>query len=123
MNQAQVILDAAGQPVFVVIPWDEFQRMTDKVPEASLSDLELYDLALDESEESFPAEVVDRLLSGQNPVKVYRKHRNLTQAELATAIGINVSHLSQIETGKREASTKIIVALAQALDVAVDDLR
>ena len=123
MNQAQVILDAAGQPVFVVIPWDEFQRMTDKVPEASLSDLELYDLALDESEESFPAEVVDRLLSGQNPVKVYRKHRNLTQAELATAIGINVSHLSQIETGKREASTKTIVALAQALDVAVDDLR
>lgn len=123
MNQAQVIFDAAGQPVFVVIPWDEFQRMTDKVPEASLSDLELYDLALDESEESFPAEVVDRLLSGQNPVKVYRKHRNLTQAELATAIGINVSHLSQIETGKREASTKTIVALAQALDVAVDDLR
>ena len=107
----------------MVIPWDEFQRMTDKVPEASLSDLELYDLALDESEESFPAEVVDRLLSGQNPVKVYRKHRNLTQAELATAIGINVSHLSQIETGKREASTKTIVALAQALDVAVDDLR
>lgn len=122
MNQHQIIFDAKGQPAFAVISWEEYERLTRIDFESSLSDLELYDLAQEESEESFPAEVVDRLLSGQNPVKVFRSHRNLTQAELANAIGINIKRLSQIETGKRAASTITIAALAHALDVAVDDL-
>ncbi len=122
MNQPQIIFDAKGNPAFAVVSWEEYERLTRIDSEASLSDGELYDLAREGSEESFPAEVVDRLLSGQNPVKVYRSHRNLTQAELAGAIGINTKHLSQIETGKRAASTRTIVALAIALDVNVDDL-
>ena len=90
--------------------------------QARLRDVELYDLAKEDGGESFPAELVDHLLAGHNPVKVYRSHRNLTQAQLAGATGIDVDYLSQIETGKVTGSTKVLTALAQALDIDVDDL-
>ena len=122
MNQPQVIFDATGQPAFAVIPWTEYERLAKEYPEALLSDEELYDHAKEEKGESFPIEVVDRLLAGQNPIKVYRSHRNMTQAELGTAASINAIHLSQIETGKRTPSTNTLVALAQALNITVDDL-
>ena len=87
-----------------------------------LTDEELYDRAEEEGGESFPIEVVDRLLAGQNPIQVYRSHRNMTQAELATAADIDAIYLSQLETGKRAGSTKTLAALAQALNITVDDL-
>ncbi len=90
--------------------------------EALLSDEELYDRAGGEGGESFPAEVVDRLLAGQNPIRVYRDHRGMTQGALAAAAGIHPVYLSQIETGKRTGSAKTLTAIAEALGVAVDEL-
>ena len=122
MNQPQIILDAAGQPAFAVIPWLEYERLANEDAEALLSDDELYDRAKAEAGESFPFEVADRLLAGQNPLRVYRSHRNMTQNQLAAAAGINAIYLSQIETGKRTGSAKTLAALAQALNITVDDL-
>ena len=123
MNQPQVIYDANGEPAFAVIPWEEYERLTREDPEALLSDVELYDKAKGKGSESFPAEVADRLLAGQNPVLVYRTYRHLTQAELAAAAGVDAIYLSQIETGTRTASTKALSALAKALNITPDDLQ
>ena len=82
----------------------------------------LYDTSRDEGGESFPIEIADRLLAGENPIGVYRNHRNLTQQELAAQAGINTAYLSQIETGRRTGSTRTVAAIAKALDVPVDDL-
>ena len=90
--------------------------------EALLSDEELYDRADVEGGESFPAEVVDRLLAGQNPIRVYRDHRGMTQGALAAAAGIHPVYLSQIETGKRTGSAKTLAVIAESLGVAVHDL-
>ena len=90
--------------------------------EALLSDEELYDRADAEGGESFPAEVVDRLLAGQNPIRVYRDHRGMTQGALAAAAGIHPVYLSQIETGRRTGSAKTLAAIAEALGVTVDEL-
>ena len=90
--------------------------------EALLSDEALYDRADAEGGESFPAEVVDRLLAGQNPIRVYRDHRGMTQGALAAAAGIHPVYLSQIETGKRTGSARTLVAIAKALGVTVHDL-
>ena len=122
MNQPQVILDTAGQPAFAVIPWLEYERLAKEDAEKLLSDEELYDRAKAEEDESFPIEVADRLLAGGNPVKAYRSHRNMTQSQLAAAAGINAIYLSQIERGKRTGSIKTLAAIAQALNIAVDDL-
>jgi DNA-binding XRE family transcriptional regulator len=121
MNKPQIILDDAGQPAFAVIPWREYERLASEDVEALLSDEELYDRAKAEEGESFPIEVADRLLAGENPIRVYRNHRRMTQNELAAA-SIHAVYLSQIETGKRTGSAKTLAAIAKALNVAVDDL-
>ncbi len=122
MTRPQIILDTSGRPAFAVIPWSDYEDLVDVDPDVLASDEELYDRAMAEGGESFPAEVVDRLLAEENPIKVYRNYRNLTQNELAAAVGINMGYLSQIETGRRGGSTKTLAALAKVLKVDVDDL-
>ncbi|MDJ0685379.1 MAG: helix-turn-helix transcriptional regulator [Alphaproteobacteria bacterium] len=134
MSKLQIIHGADGQPAFAVIPWPDYQRLaggaarSDAAPadaslaEAALSDEALYDLAIAANEETFPADVVDRLLAGERPLKVFREYRGMTQKALAAAVDINPIYLSQIETGKRTGSTKVLSALARALDLDLDDL-
>ena len=119
MSEPQVILDDAGRPAFAVIPWREYERLAGEEGDAALSDEALYERARAEGGESFPVELADRLLAGENPV---RAHRGMTRGELASAAGIHPVYLSQIETGKRAGSTRTLAALARALGVAVDGL-
>ena len=122
MNKHQIIVDEAGQPAYAVIPWPEYKRLVSADNDTTMTDEELYDLAKAAGDESFPAAVVDRLLAGESPIKVYRDHRGRTQKQLANAAGINAVYLSQIETGKRTGSAKTLASIAGALDVDVDDL-
>ena len=46
----------------------------------------------------------------------------MTQADLATRADISPMYLSQIETGNRGGSTKVIAAIATALHVGIGDL-
>ena len=73
-------------------------------------------------EELIPSEVVDRLLSGENRVRIWREHRGLTAKALAEAAGIAQPFLSQIETGKREGTVDTLRKIADALSVTLDDL-
>ncbi len=118
----QIIVDEAGKPAYAVIPWPEYERLMPEAADAALSDEALYDRAKEEEEELFPAAVLDRLLAGESPVRVYRKYRDLTQKQLAEAAGINAVYLSQIETGKRSGSLKTLAAIAKALSVEAGDL-
>jgi DNA-binding Xre family transcriptional regulator len=73
-------------------------------------------------EELVPSEVVDRLLAGDNPIRVWREHRGLSAKALAEESGIAPAFLSQIETGKREGAVETLKKIAAALRVKVDDL-
>lgn len=123
MTEPQIIRDNRGNPAFAVIPWQEYQHLKAGSADELPTDEELYDEAKSSAEESFPIEVADRLLAGENPIKVYRNLRGLTQTRLAAAANINVVYLSQIETGKRTGSIKTLAAIANALNVAVDEVR
>lgn len=68
-------------------------------------------------EETFPAEVVDRLLSGENPVRVLRSYRGMTLQQVADACGVTNAHISQIEKSKRSMSTDLLKRMAEALRV------
>ncbi|MCY4610436.1 MAG: helix-turn-helix transcriptional regulator [Gammaproteobacteria bacterium] len=122
MAKPQVILDDGGNPAFAIIPWEEYRRWSEENAEAELSDEELYDQAMAAEEESFPIGVADRLLAGENAVKVYRGYRGMTQRNLAEAAGINAVYLSQIERGKRTGSARTLAAIAGALGISVDSL-
>jgi len=73
-------------------------------------------------QESVPAEVVNRLVAGENPVKVWREHRGLSQRTLAMRTGLNFAYLSQIETGARKGPVETMKKLAEALDLELGDL-
>ena len=73
-------------------------------------------------EELIPAAVVDRLLSGESRVRVWREHRGLNAATLAEQAGLSQAFLSQIETGKRDGTIDTYRKIAAVLNVSLDDL-
>jgi ribosome-binding protein aMBF1 (putative translation factor) len=73
-------------------------------------------------QERVPIELVDRLLAGENSVKVWREYRGLSQRDLTARAGLNFAYLSQIETGARRGSIETIKKLAAALGVEFGDL-
>jgi DNA-binding XRE family transcriptional regulator len=114
------VLEKDGKEAFAVLPIDEYRALVQR-----LEDLEdAQDLRSYRSNpgESFPSEVVNRLLDGESPVKVWREYRRLTQGQLAEQTGVTVAHISQIESGKRECSVKLLRALARVLEVDADML-
>jgi DNA-binding XRE family transcriptional regulator len=122
MTKPQIIRGKDGKPAFAVVPWEDFARMAPLEADAYLTDEELYDRAKAGGGEFFPAEVVDRLLAGESPVRVFRRHRGLTQRALAERAGLNPVYLSQIENGKRTGSVETLGRIARNLDVDLDDL-
>ena len=108
----------------VTIPREEYDRL--QAASEDLADLQSYDrakaaLAAGE-EELVPADFINRLLNGESPLHVYRDLRGLTQAALAARAGVNRVTVTEIETGRKQGSVSTLRALANALDVALDDL-
>ena len=67
-----------------------------------------------------PLEVADALASGENPIRVLRRFRDLTQMELAGMIGITQGYLSDLESGKRKGTLELHQKTARALGVPLD---
>jgi DNA-binding XRE family transcriptional regulator len=69
-----------------------------------------------------PKGIVDRLASGENPIRVLRQFRGLTQAELATAESIQITqnYLSDLENGKRKGPFELHRKIAAFLKVPFD---
>ena len=73
------------------------------------------------SNSNLPAEIMDKLTLGQeNAIKVIRKHRGLTQQDLAEAAGISRPYLTEIETGRKDGSIRALKSIAGALDVSLE---
>jgi DNA-binding XRE family transcriptional regulator len=117
-------LRASGKPVFAVLPIDECRKLLDLAEDAK--DAETLHRAArcyaSGKEEAIPAAIVDRLLSGESPIRVWREHRGLTAAVLAEMIGVTPAHISKLETGKGEPSIGLLKKLAAVLDVDIDSL-
>ena len=118
------LIEQNGQPEWAILPYEDYLRLVEKAE--MLEDIQDYDRvksAVESGEEEvLPANVAYALADGENPVKIWREYRQLTQQGLAKIAEISVPYLSQIETGKRKASTKVLVAIAGVLQVDVDDL-
>ena len=66
-----------------------------------------------------PEEVSERIREGENPVRVVRQYRLMTQKDLSDLCGIRPNHISAIERGMSY-GLKTAKRLADALDVPVD---
>ncbi|KRA83123.1 helix-turn-helix transcriptional regulator [Altererythrobacter sp. Root672] len=108
----------------VTIDRAEYDRLIEAAEE--LDELRAYDRAMQRIEsgedELIPAAFADRLFAGENPVRVYRGLRGLTQMRLAEVSGVNRVQIADIEAGRRSGSIATLAKLANALDTSLDDL-
>ncbi|MBW6471940.1 MAG: helix-turn-helix transcriptional regulator [Anaerolineaceae bacterium] len=107
---------------WAVIPYDEYLHLVEKAEMLDdIQDFDRFQSSLAHGEEQlFPVEVVDKLLEGQNPIKVFREYRGMTQDGLAKKIDISIPYLSQLETNKRRGSIKVLTDLAKELGITLD---
>ncbi len=116
------ILEANGKPAFAVLPIDEYRALLELAEDArdAATLMRAAKRIARSEEETVPAAVVDRLLAGDAPLRVWREHRGLTAGMLAELIDVTSAHISKLETGKGEPSIALLRKLAVALDVDLD---
>lgn len=114
-------IERDGKREFAVIPIELYERLSAALEDAD--DAALFD-SVRAADDGFriPAAVANALLDGEQPVKVWREQRGLTQEVLAEKAGISKAYLCQIETRKRTGAFKTLKAIAKALAISVNEL-
>ena len=115
----QKIITPKGETL-VLLPLEEYERLIDASDIAG-ADKVRGDIAAGR-DEMIPAEIVKRLLAGENPIRLWRRHRSLSARDLAEKTGLSAAYISEIETGKKDGSVSAMKKIAQALGVEIDDL-
>jgi len=119
------IIEKDGKAEYAVVAIEEYNLLLEKAED--LDDIVAYDKTIAELEaggdEVIPAGVANRLLGGkEHPVKVWREHRGMTQAELADKTGVSQGQVALIEGGRRQGTVDVLKRIAEALSVDLDDL-
>lgn len=101
-TEFQIIVGGDGKPAFVVVPYDQFRRMRGGFTQGTV-----------------PNEVVNLSFErGVSAMAAWREHLMLTQAEVASRIGITQAAYAQMERVKQpRKATLEKVALALGLEV------
>lgn len=116
------IIDIAGQKV-AILPEAEYRMLAESAEDnADVQAAILAERRHLAGEEYFPAALVDRLVDGESPLKVWREYRGLTQQQLGERLGLSKMMISGLETGKRDTSARNWRRLAEILAVDLDDL-
>lgn len=67
-----------------------------------------------------PKHVVDRLAKGENPVRVLREWRDVTQLYLSFKTSLSQGYISDVETGRRKGTAAALQLIADTLKVPLD---
>lgn len=112
-----------GGAKFAVLPAEDYQRLLeiaeDREDIAEAADAER---RRNEGMEYLPSSMVDRILDGENALRVWREYRGLSIADLAEKSGYGSSMISKIETGARQGTVAFWNAIAVPLKVTPDDI-
>jgi DNA-binding XRE family transcriptional regulator len=122
MTKVQFIKTAGGEEL-AVVPKSEYQRLAALAVDEDAGTARLVRRArvavAAGHEVVLPKAAVDRLASGENPIRVLREWRDWTQAELAVSVGITQGYLSELEAGKRKGPVALHQKIARALGVPI----
>jgi DNA-binding XRE family transcriptional regulator len=116
------IVEIGGQKM-AVLPVADYERLVelaeDRAEEEAAS---IAERRRADGEEYVPAELVDRILAGETPLRVWRQYRGLTLDDVAKRVGVTPATVSRLETGVMKGAPAIWRKLAAALDVTVEDI-
>ncbi|HEX5258007.1 MAG TPA: helix-turn-helix transcriptional regulator [Sphingomicrobium sp.] len=117
------ILEIAGRKM-AVLPVEDYERLVelaeDREDIAAAADAERR--RNEGSMEYLPASMVDRILDGENALRVWREYRGLSISELAEKSGYGYSMISKVEAGTRQGTLALWKVLAGALNVLPEDI-
>jgi len=123
MNKPNIITTPSGDRM-VLIPLEEYERLIEAAEDAAdARDVDEIRRRLATGEEELiPAEVVDRMIDGENKLRVWREFRGMSAKQLAGATALAAPYISQLETCKREGTIETFKKIATALRVDIDDI-
>jgi ribosome-binding protein aMBF1 (putative translation factor) len=117
------IVEIAGRKM-AVLPVEDYERLVegaeDREDIAAAADAERR--RNEGTMEYLPATMVNRILDGENALRVWREYRNLTVTELAEKSGYGYSMISKVESGARQGTVALWNALAAALNFLPEDI-
>ena len=117
------IVEIAGQKM-AMLSIEDYEHLLELAEDAA--DIRAADRAEERrnaGEEYVPAELVNRIIDGESPLRVWREYRGMTQGQLAMAVGLKTAtHISDLEAGKRKGSGQLWAKLARALNVTIEDI-
>ena len=115
----QTITTPGGEKL-VVLSLAEYEKLVDRADVAKAKKVKA-DIAAGR-DELVPAEIVNRILDGENKVRVWRAYRGMSARDLAAATELSAPYISEIESGKKDGSVSAMKKIAEALKVDLDDL-
>jgi DNA-binding XRE family transcriptional regulator len=123
MTKVQFIKTAGGEEL-AVLPKSEYERLAALATDEDVGTARLVRKARAAVEAGhevlLPKAVVDRLAAGENPIRVLREWRDMTQLEMAFKTDISQSYLSDLEKGRRRGTADALAKVARALKVPLD---
>ncbi len=116
------IVKIAGQKI-AMLPFEEYRKLMD-VAEDKADEQAADALAArrDAGEEYLPVELADRIMDGENPLRVWRTYRGLTQGQLGQEVNRQAAFISKLESGEAEGGVGLWARLADALGVTIEDI-
>jgi DNA-binding XRE family transcriptional regulator len=125
MTKVQFIKTAGGEEL-AVLPKSEYERLAALATDEDVGTARLVRRARAAVEAGhevlLPKAVVDRLAAGDNPIRVLREWRDMTQLQMAFKTAISQSYLSDLEKGRRRGTAEALAKIARALKVPLDFL-
>jgi ribosome-binding protein aMBF1 (putative translation factor) len=115
----QTIKTPAGETL-VVLPLADFEALRDAA-DAAAHQRAMAALA-NGDEELLTAEETTALVEAAAPLAFWRRHRGLTQKDLATKAGISQSYVAALEAGDRKGDPALLKKLAEILKLRMEDL-
>lgn len=116
------IVEIAGQKI-AMLPIADYERLLELAEEqADITAADRAELRRLAGEEYVPFELMNSILNGENALRAWRKYRGLTQQQLAHTAKVRETTVSEIENDRAQGKPSTWRALADALNVSVDDI-
>jgi DNA-binding XRE family transcriptional regulator len=106
--EPQIIMQN-GKPAFAVIPWKEYQKLTQHDPH--------------ETDVWIPHEVVKaNVINGATMIRAWREYLGMTQQELARKAGMTQPALARLEKSDSKPRIGTLRKISAAMDITIEQL-
>src|ERR1041385_6098165 len=121
MSKVQFLKTEAGE--IAILPRREYERLTNLAASEDAGTRRIVrrtrEAVARGDEVILPKSIADRLVN-ENPIRVIREWRQMTQTELTETVGMTQGYLPDLENGRRRGTADSLAKIARALRVPLD---